>query len=362
MPAYTTFRTGAGHLPVFTCTVELAGVVFTGEPAKNKKQAEKNAAMAAWLSLKSLVQQSESSSSEKTHKDEQEHVIVARALQKYIIKARLARMSFPIKFPTLNPRPSSTQHSPSTTSKILPMICPATASRNRPILQKVVKTTHNPQANIIPNESHSSSSLENYKIPPLKFPAAGAEPYIPIRHCYPNHRVAPPVTIRNSIPVFSAPSFPSPQSSVVIRPQTLNTAPPVNMRQAVPVFAAPHPAVKVEDQRIVRPLMSRPLESHARPASNRLDESLLSKISSIRAEEPIGSKFLPVSLVPKFQAPSTEAEPPQSQMLNAQVESLISKANDAVASPEAAEKESIRAEKDEMKELTEIEGLKDLKI
>lgn len=53
LPAYSTFRTGLGHLPVFTCTVELAGVIFTGEPAKNKKQAEKNAAMAAWLSLKS---------------------------------------------------------------------------------------------------------------------------------------------------------------------------------------------------------------------------------------------------------------------------------------------------------------------
>lgn len=52
MPAYTTVRSGLGHLPVFTCTVELAGVAFTGEPAKNKKQAEKNAAMAAWSSLK----------------------------------------------------------------------------------------------------------------------------------------------------------------------------------------------------------------------------------------------------------------------------------------------------------------------
>lgn len=52
LPAYTTFRSGLGHLPVFTCTVELAGIIFTGEPAKNKKQAEKNAAMAAWTSLK----------------------------------------------------------------------------------------------------------------------------------------------------------------------------------------------------------------------------------------------------------------------------------------------------------------------
>jgi len=52
LPSYTTFRSGLGHLPVFTCTVELAGITFTGEPAKNKKQAEKNAAMAAWSSLK----------------------------------------------------------------------------------------------------------------------------------------------------------------------------------------------------------------------------------------------------------------------------------------------------------------------
>lgn len=52
MPQYTTFRSGLGHLPVFTGIVELAGITFTGEPAKNKKQAEKNAAMAAWSSLK----------------------------------------------------------------------------------------------------------------------------------------------------------------------------------------------------------------------------------------------------------------------------------------------------------------------
>ncbi|KAJ8617228.1 hypothetical protein MRB53_013414 [Persea americana] len=45
LPVYTTVRSGPGHLPVFTCTVELAGRSFTGEPAKTKKQAEKNAAM-----------------------------------------------------------------------------------------------------------------------------------------------------------------------------------------------------------------------------------------------------------------------------------------------------------------------------
>ena len=52
LPWYTTGKCGPGHLPVFTCTVEVAGLPFTGEPAKTKKQAEKNAALAAWTALK----------------------------------------------------------------------------------------------------------------------------------------------------------------------------------------------------------------------------------------------------------------------------------------------------------------------
>jgi hypothetical protein len=32
--------------------VELAGMTFTGNPGKTKKQAQKNAAMAAWSELK----------------------------------------------------------------------------------------------------------------------------------------------------------------------------------------------------------------------------------------------------------------------------------------------------------------------
>ena len=39
-------------MPAFVSMVELAGMSFAGEPAKSKKQAEKNAAMVAWASLK----------------------------------------------------------------------------------------------------------------------------------------------------------------------------------------------------------------------------------------------------------------------------------------------------------------------
>ncbi|KAK9287812.1 hypothetical protein L1049_016254 [Liquidambar formosana] len=84
LPVYTTVRSGPGHVPVFSCTVELAGMSFMGEPAKTKKQAQKNAAMAAWSSLKQMSRSGSSSSSspssESGGNDEQEQVIVARYL------------------------------------------------------------------------------------------------------------------------------------------------------------------------------------------------------------------------------------------------------------------------------------------
>ncbi|XP_031256593.1 double-stranded RNA-binding protein 2-like [Pistacia vera] len=87
LPVYTTVRSGPGHVPVFSCTVELAGMSFTGEPARTKKQAQKNAAMAAWSTLKRLSQRgstvSTSSSSsllESKCNEEQEQVVIARFL------------------------------------------------------------------------------------------------------------------------------------------------------------------------------------------------------------------------------------------------------------------------------------------
>ncbi|KAF8392546.1 hypothetical protein HHK36_022891 [Tetracentron sinense] len=55
LPIYTTVRSGPGHVPIFSCTVELAEMSFAGEPAKTKKQAQKNAAMTAWSALKQCM-------------------------------------------------------------------------------------------------------------------------------------------------------------------------------------------------------------------------------------------------------------------------------------------------------------------
>lgn len=87
LPVYTTLRSGPGHVPSFSCIVELAGMSFTGEPARTKKQAQKNAAMAAWSALKRLSRSgsqsfssSSSSASETKSNEEQEQVVIARIL------------------------------------------------------------------------------------------------------------------------------------------------------------------------------------------------------------------------------------------------------------------------------------------
>ncbi|PIN01704.1 hypothetical protein CDL12_25790 [Handroanthus impetiginosus] len=78
LPLYTTIRSGPGHIPVFTSTVELAGMSFTGESAKTKKQAEKNAAIAAWSALKRMSHLG--SCKEREQREDQDHVTVAKVL------------------------------------------------------------------------------------------------------------------------------------------------------------------------------------------------------------------------------------------------------------------------------------------
>uniref|UniRef100_A0A0D6R383 DRBM domain-containing protein n=1 Tax=Araucaria cunninghamii TaxID=56994 RepID=A0A0D6R383_ARACU len=82
LPVYTTTRSGPGHMPVFTCSVEVAGMTFSGEAGKSKKQAEKNAAMVAWSALKQLGSQTSSTSrsSENEGSEEQEQNAIARIL------------------------------------------------------------------------------------------------------------------------------------------------------------------------------------------------------------------------------------------------------------------------------------------
>ncbi|KAM1040398.1 hypothetical protein TB2_029248 [Malus domestica] len=238
LPQYKTFRSGLGHLPVFTGVVELAGITFTGEPAKNKKQAEKNAAMAAWSSLKQLAKETASSSFEPEHNDELEQITIARALINYRLKEKMtmanptAPILFPKKFPFQNRRPTSPQPPPAHTSKILPLICQKQAPRSR--FQS--NATHDNRVT-----SSQASSIDSRVMRPQRFPAAGAAPYVPIRQLRtPCHGIAPPVTIRTAVPVFSAPPLPPPHAMPcqTMRIPPLRVAPPVTVRQAAPVFSS----------------------------------------------------------------------------------------------------------------------------
>lgn len=253
MPSYTTERSGLGHLPVFTCTVELAGIIFTGDHAKNKKQAEKNAASAAWASLKQLAREEANSTNEPENNDEQEQIRIARALLNYRLKEKMAMANnphaspFPKKFPMKPERkPSFAQSSQSSYSKILPLFRPKSSSRSRP--ESPAATDGASQSPFWSIETSNSRS---------RFPAAGAAPYVPVGHYrMPCHSMAPPVTVRSAVPVFSAPPLPPPGSQTQQLPPLLSHPPPIRM--ASPVRIRPPPALFAPSGpvRSPRPVMS----------------------------------------------------------------------------------------------------------
>ena len=219
-----------------------------------------------WL----VAKESASSSSEPENNDELEQITIARALLNYRQKEKMAMSNpnatipFPKKLQIQSPRPTSPQRPPAPTSKILPLICQKAAPRSRAPFS----------ANKIPIPHAQTSALEGSATPrPQKFSAgAAALSYIPV-HQYRTscHGIAPPVTIRTTMPVYSAPPLPQPLKlppQQVIRVPPVRIAPPVSIRQAIPVFAAPPvrkenaPAVKKEDC----PAPAAPKENVAAPA------------------------------------------------------------------------------------------------
>lgn len=89
LPVYTSVRSGPGHVPTFTCSVELAGMNFTGEAAKTKKQAEKNAAIAAWSALKKNLGSVANKEAETSgDQEEQEQAVVTRLLSNFSVSSK----------------------------------------------------------------------------------------------------------------------------------------------------------------------------------------------------------------------------------------------------------------------------------
>ncbi|KAG8091998.1 hypothetical protein GUJ93_ZPchr0012g20800 [Zizania palustris] len=264
LPSYTTERSGLGHLPVFTCTVELAGITFTGDPAKNKKQAEKNAASAAWSSLRQLVRQEANSSNEPESNDEQEQIRIARALLNYRLKEKMAMANnphaspFPKKFP-MQPERKTTfaQSTHSSYSKILPLFRPKSNSRSRPESPAATDAASQTPFRLVPAESPNPRS---------RFPAAEAAPYVPVGHYrMPCHTMAPPVTVRTAIPVFSAPPLPPPGAAraqqlppLMSHPHPIRMASPVRIRPAPPLFT---PSAPVQGPKPMMPVQIKDVQN-----------------------------------------------------------------------------------------------------
>lgn len=190
----------------------------------------------------SVVQQDANSSSEQENNEEQEQIRIARALLNYRLKEQREssrqnhiQIPFQQKFSVPPPRPSSPQRPTISSSKILPLLYQKTSSRS----------THLPSTN--DNHATLSQPLPSSRPPspdirPTHVQRFPAPTYVPIRHCRsPYQNIAPPVTLRQSVPVFSAPPRPPPTARPVqvMQAQPVRVAPPVRIRQAVPAFVTP---------------------------------------------------------------------------------------------------------------------------
>ncbi|TVU30346.1 hypothetical protein EJB05_21962, partial [Eragrostis curvula] len=332
LPSYTTERSGVGHLPVFTCTVELAGITFTGDTAKNKKQAEKNAASAAWASLKQLARLEADSSNEPENNDEQEQIRIARALLNYRLKEKMAMANyphvspFPKKFPMQPERkPSFGKPSQSSYSKILPLFRPRSNSRTRP--ESPASTNGVSQS--------TARTIESLN-PRSRFPAAEAPPYVPVGHYrMPCHSMAPSVTIRTAVPVFSAPPLPPPAARAQQLPPLMGHPPPIRMaspvriRPTTSMFApspiqGPKPAISVQVKDVQRQSTREPaspvISVQVKDVQHRtLKEAMPVQVKDVQQQPLIGS--LPPAI--SVQMKDVQPQPLKDSPLNGKSTSLV---------------------------------------
>ncbi|KAJ0260664.1 Double-stranded RNA-binding protein 5 [Hirschfeldia incana] len=237
LPIYTSVRSGSYHFPAFSCTVELAGMSFTGESAKTKKQAEKNAAIAAWSSLKKMS--SLDSTGGKENGEEKEQEVVARVLSRFKPKEvrrkettnqwrrrtsrqdtnndlseRLGWINILTNEPSSPSSSAQKQHKKTSSIFLIP---PTQSQSSRTNLQQFKGMISSQEAKA---ETEMMITTKSFLLPmtsggysnQIPFPDRGRFSFV--GGC--DSRLAPAVQIRSVIPVFAAPplkSNPDPSTS-----------------------------------------------------------------------------------------------------------------------------------------------------
>ncbi|EOA16772.1 hypothetical protein CARUB_v10004991mg [Capsella rubella] len=245
LPMYTSVRSGSCHYTGFSCTVELAGMRFTGESAKTKKQAEKNAAIAAWSSLKKM-------SSLDSQDEEKEQEAVARVLSRFkpkevrrretrnqwrrrtshqdtnkdLLTERLRWIHLLTNEPS-SPSSTTTTQNQHKIPSFISLIPPPPQPKSSKILPFLTNTQDKssqeakPEKEMIftksfplPMDDHKATLNESSNIFSKQTPFSNNGKYSFVGGCSINsNRLAPAVHMRSVIPVFSAPpSKPNPSS------------------------------------------------------------------------------------------------------------------------------------------------------
>ncbi|KAL0741669.1 hypothetical protein Bca4012_083182 [Brassica carinata] len=254
LPVYTSVRSGSYHFPAFTCTVELAGMSFTGESAKTKKQAEKNAAIAAWSSLRKMA--SSDSMGGKENGEEKEQEVVARVLSRFKHKEVRRRRETTnqwrrsqqdtnkdllferlrwINLLTNEPSPSSSTQKQHKKTSFVSHTQSQASRTNLQQFKGISSQEAKAETDMMITTKSFPLPMAAHHVSKLNEPSSGYSKQIPfcdrgrfsfVGGC--NSRLAPAVQIRSVIPVFAAPPskpnlYQSPSSSSVNEPISINS-------------------------------------------------------------------------------------------------------------------------------------------
>ncbi|KAM0886334.1 hypothetical protein ACQ4PT_029740 [Festuca glaucescens] len=249
LPMYTTIRSGPGHTPMFTCTVELAGKIFMGNPGKTKKQAQKNAAMAAWSELKELprVGEAASSSSPSDHdNEEQEQVTVARTLESLNQKNEgKAPHQKEKQQPNNRPQPRRSYPKPSASfygSRLQNQTYPNVAQEQAMyhMWHQVQPTQQKPHFRMVPTMGNTRFSppptiLSMYLPPRGQFAVPASQDALALLPCFPEAAPALPRYL-SPYPASYVPTSPLPAAVNMMHGRRQGCAEPVELPDA-PVFS-----------------------------------------------------------------------------------------------------------------------------